>query len=1258
MNELEDVKEIDFGIFEDFAVSKGSMCFHSVMRINDYEYLAAAPKQMIKFERDKIKKSYDIPSVCVTYLKHYDAIIIISPPPTKMSIYFADQMNEPILKDVNVDQFGICHMVWSERNRTLITFGIGISTWLIEMVPKMDRIAKYDIWAKVTFLKHFALGYRANVLSNPCYIEKKSQIVIPLKEGLQIYSLDGEMKGSPVTLNSDKFTLYLYNEKNNKALTSDADQGLCLWNKHGRMMHHYTCISTPIFVAFYMTKEFIISYDSTMFLSIIDVKTERYFPMIKVYPRPDHIFFDRSPGLPTRVIICAQNAIKVYRVIIPWHLWKRTATKPQLILRSPRANGAARIGVLLSDASIQFFSPVSRKLLTLCHAREVGFPTCILPDRGMLNVASRDQLFVTFDNGKTAIFGTNQPLLEPVVTLDNKGTCCTLSMYMGKWCLLIGTTSGDILAYTYDKLQFFKRFGLDRFKVENIYHHDKTESIFVAYEHKTARYNSTTGLKTEEYPFENGCIGAVLGDLLVYGYENGSFMIYRVMPEKMICLHAKSRPLHIGRVTGLTSGHSFFVSSGMDGTVLIWTMDNAEVVIQLKLPLPISSVAFLNGRRGLLVGTESEIMIIDGKSLFGQNVDPEDSLFDNFDKKKETFDGGLMLLDENDNCEEEDMGFLFSISVRAQKEREEQERMRKMLEEQKQQNEKWSNEIPEIREVTVKKGDAKKGEMSAEERAALEEMKALMGDHSNQGNINLSSQNQNDNGNNENNENSKNKKEENGEYTTDDEEEDEEYLRLKRRRKSKASQSSDKNSKNNKKDGDDENIAKKKGKGEGDDDSDDDENSKKNKKSKGNKDDDDFDSHKLKSGGNDLDGRGKGISKNDSKSSINRKTLRTGLQQPSSRYNKSSDNNNNKSGVSSLNNSNNSANKNFGKGSATNGKGLHDSDDDSDDDNKAKKKGCGGENGKSKKKKGRKSKKSNTNENSNLYNDKSKNTGKSDGDDILGRLSARRRNDNDDNLASGSRNIDEYQSSNFKTKTGEFDASALYPNVSIRDRSPRRVILREKEPVSPDHNAIDHLAPSLYFDKATIQRMLTDQRPENLEIMKRLSCFNQVEINETMQSYLGDLDENSKHFVIAKPKSVNIDTLDRYENDDDIVTVLPLKEDPPPLIEVPPYIELRRSEPNFAIPPPDEQIPASSRVYPPSSPSGGRGRPSSPSVRQRTEMFNTLASTAAATEPVLSPRPKIINPATSIGRTRYGSLVKIFSQVHEKKTRKSYRGFP
>ncbi|EAX95293.1 hypothetical protein TVAG_270840 [Trichomonas vaginalis G3] len=230
----------------------------------------------------------------------------------------------------------------------------------------------------------------------------------------------------------------------------------------------------------------------------------------------------------------------------------------------------------------------------------------------------------------------------------------------------------------------------------------------------------------------------------------------------------------------------------------------------------------------------------------------------------------------------------------------------------------------------------------------------------------------------------------------------------------------------------------------------------------------------------------------------------------------------------------------------------------------------------------------------------------------------------------------------------ENDKIPEYPNVAIRPRSPRKVYLKEKSKILPDFNAAEHLAPQIYFDRDTITKLIEEEKPENLTVMRKLSCFNQS---------LGDFDDNSKHFVLSKPK--NVFGTSETENGE-FVTVLPLKEDPPPLIEVPPFIQQDRNEPNFIIPPVEEDIPASSKVYPP-CPSSPRGqRPHSPSVRKRREFLNTLTTAAETNQNVPAndfQKPKIINPSTSIGKTRFGSLVKLFSQVHKKKNRNSMKSF-
>lgn len=665
MDESGRTRMIKFGIIDEYDLTRGSSCYHSMLKIGQFEQIAASSKHFNLFNGGRFVKSYNVSSCCAKYIKSHHIIINIIPNPSRIQIYHINNLYQPVYASEPIDQVGICHIIFSEKHQIFFTLGIGIKSWQLEKDYSRDKNQKITTGFSVKFLKHFALGYMAPMLSNPCFIESKDQLVLPTKDGIVAFDVDGNMLKCPISYNSKTFTLFQYNESTKKSLTSDCDQGVCLWNKYGRLKFHYTSVNKPIYIAFRMTDEFYIIYDSSTFISIFDIKTDRVFPIIKAEAPPLHIFFERERGHATLLFIMYRNRAKAYRVVIPWSLWRKVSTHPLKIERCPKANGAARIAVLLADASIQLFSPVSRRLLSICHARITGFPVSVLVDRGMHNIAtSRDQLFVTFDTGMIAVFGTNGQLMEPVLTVDLKATCCVLSMFCGKWCLLIGTEKGDIIVYEYKKLRFWKRIGKKRDKIFQILHHDETHSFFVFYEDCVVRYNTDTGEDVDVIDFSHGIISCMCGSNIVIGYEDGSFNIARVHEKIIVRIHSREKPLHKGRVTGITPGRSFFVTSGYDGTILVWS-NECEILVNISLPLPILSVAFLNGKRGLLIGTPYEIMIVNGSSLFGIQVDPEDPIFDNFDKLKEKMNGRFQLFDDFDNCEEEDMNFLLDPNYNA-----------------------------------------------------------------------------------------------------------------------------------------------------------------------------------------------------------------------------------------------------------------------------------------------------------------------------------------------------------------------------------------------------------------------------------------------------------------------------------------------------------------------------------------------------------------------------------------------------------------
>ena len=129
------------------------------------------------------------------------------------------------------------------------------------------------------------------------------------------------------------------------------------------------------------------------------------------------------------------------------------------------------------------------------------------------------------------------------------------------------------------------------------------------------------------------------------------------IPFKLVPHHSNGMTMHDGLITGLSLGSVFFVSCSVDKTLRVWNRDFTQRCL-IVFPLPLYSCCALNGKRDVLVSTEKEIMIIDGSIIFDDQVDPEDDLFDNYDKKQDSLYKETTTFVEEEEEEEDQEDFL------------------------------------------------------------------------------------------------------------------------------------------------------------------------------------------------------------------------------------------------------------------------------------------------------------------------------------------------------------------------------------------------------------------------------------------------------------------------------------------------------------------------------------------------------------------------------------------------------------------------
>jgi hypothetical protein len=369
-------------------------------------------------------------------------------------------------------------------------------------------------------------------------------------------------------------------------------------------------------------------------MHVVDTRLDKMFTVAKLEERPLKVFYQHLENRPPLIILVKACDVEFHQILIPWRLWTRVVAFPIEMRRCVMQGKAARIGVLFSDGSMQFLSPRNAQVATICHSRTLSFPTSVLVDRGIPDTYTRDHLFVCADDGYIETYNCNTSPCVPISRQDVKGTCLALCQWTDQWVIAVGTRLGEVLFFDYKNSKMLKKLPITAAKVEGVLVHEKSRSLFVIIQGRIIRMSLRDGAVMSDIPLQVEKVRGICGDLLVFGFANGALYMAKIHEKTIEVIQNGTDQQHSGGVTALGTGSSFFLTAGAEGSVLVWNF-NSEIVGRINVPLKITSCCLLNGQRQILVGTEKAIMIVDGSTIFGDEVDEDDGQFDTFDERKD-----------------------------------------------------------------------------------------------------------------------------------------------------------------------------------------------------------------------------------------------------------------------------------------------------------------------------------------------------------------------------------------------------------------------------------------------------------------------------------------------------------------------------------------------------------------------------------------------------------------------------------------------
>jgi hypothetical protein len=170
---------------------------------------------------------------------------------------------------------------------------MGIKTWYFTCPYTKDRRTLYELEIDITPRASFASDYSACSLVPPSFDPIRDEITFFTKQGLFTYNLDGKRVPLHCLAPSASMSLYAVSPFNQRVLTCDEEKGACYWGPDGRLIRRFNLTTYSIFLAHFISKEFVICIDVTLGMHIVDTRLGTIFTVAKLEERPFRVFYQR-----------------------------------------------------------------------------------------------------------------------------------------------------------------------------------------------------------------------------------------------------------------------------------------------------------------------------------------------------------------------------------------------------------------------------------------------------------------------------------------------------------------------------------------------------------------------------------------------------------------------------------------------------------------------------------------------------------------------------------------------------------------------------------------------------------------------------------------------------------------------------------------------------------------------------------------------------------------------------------------------------
>jgi hypothetical protein len=629
-----------FGLHRDFEKHIAACSISSIVQLNPDEFIACSNKEMWHITRSRPPLPHRYQFLTCTSIPDLGILLAVTVGVPNLVVLNGRVSGFPVLHDdLRLKSAFVSQLIYSQSTNTLITAGVGVDIYDFRMLPGDSSGNLRPALSLRGSVESSLLDGR---LCRVYFDAARHRFLVPTACGYVLYSISGHLIQSNTAISTNAFrtsccihaarkgggssrrkqdddmTSVVVNPFK-RLLATDGEGKARLWHPSGHLFRTFSTPARAFLFSEFVNLEFVVAVTTTQTILLLDIRSGKSMKLATLPRDPDYVAFFADPT--PRIVVVMGLVVTFYEIDVPWRLWTSVPSVSRSIKRYPAPSAPARVVILTRDNTVEMVQPQTGNLICNAGLNRPGGVVGLEYDRGcfvtgnsMLRTPfSGERLLLLLDDESLCEMRANAKGFAVTRSVDVKAVMMTIAFSrerksLGLCCVSKG---GELLVYDFEDYGMVTRVVLDCRDPQSVFFDGQSNSVVLVCADRLLQisFDNFQTLHTEivDRPtlvgFDDG--------LLIVGTIGNRILVRRIVDGRMSEVATVES---MNKIVCVAAQYDTFVYADDRGSIRFGRTFNEMFLIEV--PFPVFAVGFLGSMMDLLVGLDTEIMIIRRDDVF------------------------------------------------------------------------------------------------------------------------------------------------------------------------------------------------------------------------------------------------------------------------------------------------------------------------------------------------------------------------------------------------------------------------------------------------------------------------------------------------------------------------------------------------------------------------------------------------------------------------------------------------------------------